>query len=144
MAADHGINFQFGQSQDSMHAAPEDGDRLSAGGNSSDGHGSSSAVGSFSYAAYPYPLGAGSDSELHDPFFPSPAPSPSLVQQVLHQSNAQGFSIIPLTVHSNSITRRATSSERGGVQVRGELGANCVLSVPPVYLYACECALVND
>jgi hypothetical protein len=45
--------------------------------------------------AYPFPV----VSEIHDPFNFTPSTSPQLVQ-VMHTTNARGFSIIPLTVHN--------------------------------------------
>ncbi|KAI6188565.1 RING-type domain-containing protein [Aphelenchoides besseyi] len=45
--------------------------------------------------AYPFPV----VSEIHDPFSFTPSTSPQLVQ-VMHTTNARGFSIIPLTVHN--------------------------------------------
>ncbi len=83
--------------------------QASVDGQSSEGRGSSSSIGG-SYAAYPFP-GNITDSDIHDPFFPSPAPSPSLVQQVMHPASAAGFSIIPLTVHSTSVSRPAINHD---------------------------------
>ncbi|KAI6177291.1 RING-type domain-containing protein [Aphelenchoides bicaudatus] len=45
--------------------------------------------------AFPFPV----VSEIHDPFSFTPSTSPQLVQ-VMHTTNARGFSIIPLTVHN--------------------------------------------
>jgi hypothetical protein len=45
--------------------------------------------------AFPFPV----VSEIHDPFSFTPSASPQLVQ-VMHTTNARGFSIIPLTVHN--------------------------------------------
>ena len=59
------------------------------------------------------PVGA-NESDIHDPFFPSPAPSPSLLQPVLHQSGAAGFNIIPLTVHGNNTDLRHFSADSSG------------------------------
>lgn len=88
--------MQLGHAEDLVRGGEEGMmDGVSGGGGSSDG-GTGSSNGA--YAGYPYPV---TDSDIHDPFFPSPAPSPSLVQQVVHQGNAGGFSIIPLTVHSS-------------------------------------------
>ncbi|CAD5221937.1 unnamed protein product [Bursaphelenchus xylophilus] len=49
--------------------------------------------------AYPFPV----VTEIHDPFSFTPSTSPQLVQ-VMHATNARGFSIIPLTVHSANAT----------------------------------------
>ncbi|CAD5215968.1 unnamed protein product [Bursaphelenchus okinawaensis] len=47
--------------------------------------------------AYPFPV----VTEIHDPFSFTPSTSPQLVQ-VMHATNARGFSIIPLTVHNGN------------------------------------------
>ncbi|KRY17627.1 RING finger protein [Trichinella patagoniensis] len=39
-------------------------------------------------------------SDFQDPFFPTPAHSPPLVQHVLHAGNTHCYTIIPMTVHS--------------------------------------------
>ncbi|KRZ80978.1 RING finger protein [Trichinella papuae] len=41
-------------------------------------------------------------SDFQDPFFPTPAHSPPLVQHVLHAGNTHCYTIIPMTVHSSA------------------------------------------
>lgn len=79
--------FQFCHSEDSVQHL--DGDQLSGAPSTTDGRNS-------------FPLPLSTESDLHDPFLSSPAPSPSYVQPVLHQSNAKGYAIIPLSVHGHN------------------------------------------
>lgn len=105
------FHFKFGHSEESVR----DADQLSAGGQSTDGRG----------VGFPVPLPT--DSDLHDPLFPSPAPLPSLLQPVLHSNNTQSFSIIPLTVHN--------SGARGSDSSAGKLPKKFCYSILLVFHY---------
>uniref|UniRef100_A0A914W605 RING-type domain-containing protein n=1 Tax=Plectus sambesii TaxID=2011161 RepID=A0A914W605_9BILA len=101
------FGYNFGPMEDSRGQGAAD-DHASADGQSTDGSEGSAAE---SYSAYPFPLAT--DSDTHDPFSFTPTGSPQMVQQVLHSNNAQGFAIIPLTVHSATLQSTRASNSPG-------------------------------